>query len=127
MIDTLTSAIARIPETFIGNNKKAKLRKSKKTKEISAQLGRGKSAILEAKPKLEKSKLRKSIVKTSKVKPKKAWFQQIRTIYAIDFAIYGNKLHALEVSKCYRHSFDLAKAKITQLEKTQKLKAVVTN
>ncbi|GEM_PF-4495794 len=122
MIDTLTSTIARIPETFIGNNKKAKLRKSKKTKEISAQLGRGKSAILEAKP-----NLRKSIIKTQKVKPKKAWFQQLRIIYAIDFAIYGNKLHALEVSKCYRHSFELAKAKITQLEKTQKLKAVVTN
>ncbi len=119
MLDILTSAIARIPETFIGNDKKAKPRKSKKT-EISAQLGRGKSSILEAKP-----TLRKSIVKTRRVKVKRAWFSQIRTIWAIDFSIYGSKAHADKVSKSYRKSFDLAKAKITQLEKTQKLKAVI--
>lgn len=113
MIDIPSSAVAvaRVPESFIGNDKKTKPRKMTK---VSAQLGRGVSAIKAAKP-------------IKKAKTPKAWFKQIRIIYAIDFAIYGNKLHAEQVSKSYRHSFDLAKAKITQLEQTQKLKAVIAN
>ena len=74
------------------------------------QAGRGTSAIKTAKP----------IVHETFAKPKRAWFKQIRTIYAIDFAIYGNKNHAQQVSKSYRKSFELAKAKITQLEETQR-------
>ncbi len=138
MLDNLlTVPIARIMETFLGN-KTSEPRNQKVVNEIAeqvyqaylaqqpktiTQLGRGKSTI-------KSTKRKAKIVKTKKVKtPKvqKAWFSQIRTIWAIDFSIYGSKLHATEVSKSYRHSFDLAKAKITQLEKTQKHLEIVAN
>jgi len=104
----ITIPIPRIYETFIGNNhvEPKKERKMKST----IQAGRGTSTIKTAKP----------IVHETFAKPKKAWFKQLRRIYAIDFAIYGNKLHAQQVSKSYRKSFELAKAKITQLEETQR-------
>lgn len=118
MLDILTMPIARIPESFIGNRNQEEIPKGKKeirnmSQQLVQEAGRGTSAILEAKPKPIK-----------KAKTQKAWFKQIRRIYAIDFAIYGSKTHAEQVSKCYRKSFDLAKAKITQLEETQKLKVV---
>lgn len=128
MLDNLvTIPIARIMETFLGN-KTSEPRNEKVVNEIAeqvyqrylaqepktiAQLGRGKSTI-------KSTKRKAKIVKTKKVKVQKAWFKQIRIIYAIDFSIYGSRKHAEEVSKSYRHSFDLAKAKITELEKTQK-------
>jgi len=143
LLDNLvTIPIARIMETFLGN-KTSEPRNKKVVNEIAeqvyqrylaqqpktiTQLGRGKSTIKSTKRKAKIVKTKK--VKTLKVKaPKvqKAWFSQIRTIWAIDFSIYGSKLHATEVSKSYRHSFDLAKAKITQLEKTQKHLEIVAN
>ena len=140
----VTVPIARIMETFLGS-KTSEPRNQKVINEIAeqvyqrylaqepqtiAQLGRGKSTIksTKRKAKIVKTKKVKTLkVKTPKVKVQKAWFKQIRIIYAIDFAIYGSKLHATEVSKSYRHSFDLAKAKITQLEKTQKHLEIVAN
>ena len=119
MLEQFVSSIAkRIPETFIGNNKKITTKDIKKSK-LGVQKPKAKKTMKTVKP--------KTAVKQKMTKVKKAWFQQIRTIYAIDFSIYGNKLHALEVSKSYRHSFDLAKEKINQLEKTQKLKEVAAN
>jgi len=118
LLEQFVSSIARrIPETFIGNNKKITPKDIKKSK-LGVQKPKAKKTVKTVKPKTAVKKM---------TKVKKAWFQQLRIIYAIDFSIYGNKLHALEVSKSYRHSFDLAKEKINQLEKTQKLKEVAAN
>lgn len=107
MID-FTIPAPRIYETFIGNNHVEKPKKAKIV-QSNVQAGRGTSAIKSAK-----------VVHETFAKPKRAWFKQIRTIYAIDFAIYGSKIHAEQVSKSYKKSFELAKAKITQLEETKR-------
>lgn len=94
--------ISRIYESFIGNNKKTKLPKPKKAKlQKSKQLGRGTSAIKEAKPRIEKPTLKQKMC-----------------IYALCMTLYNNKQLAKDVSKLVK-SRQSASGKIHELLQIQ--------
>lgn len=115
MID-LISPFARIPESFIGNNKK-KIKKSKikKSKPI-VRLGKGQSnlAQIPQKPKPE-----------TKQKVVRATLNQKMCIYAICMKLYNDKNVAKEVSNRFGKSKDLASQKIQELQKIQRNREVL--
>lgn len=105
MLDIVSNVIARLPETFIGNNKK--LAKKKIT---AKQVKKSKLGVTKPKPKQIKQKM---------TKIPRATLNQKMCVYALCMTLYNKKELAKQVSNSVSKSMDLADKKIQELKNIQ--------
>lgn len=105
MLDIVSNVIARIPETFIGNNKKHITAKQIKKSKLGVQKPRT------AKPKMVKI--------DGVTKMPRATLKQKMCVYAICMTLYNKKELAKQVANSVAKSMDLADKKIQELRQIQ--------
>ncbi len=111
MLEQFVSSIAkRIPETFIGNNKKITTKDIKKSK-LGVQKPKAKKTVKAAKP--------KTAVKQKLTKIPRATLNQKMCVYAICMNLYNKKDLAKQVANSVAKSMDLADKKIKELKQIQ--------